>query len=742
MQPKFEPNQGTKSSGVSPGDAFISAFIKAKRDLQLYPAGNATVTESIEKMLEQLRESHSTEEVAEILVEKDRLFFDGVEAGAADPRTREIGLLLFRRGVRKILIDPSIPIEEAKLLIGTLNLSVEQIAKHGGLEKLTKSRNIIHAAVEETAELMIFDGENLPTTGALTSGSLGDELGDELDDAQPDSGETYGRMFVRIQEGDGADIKRLQALLKKPSKFSNVLEKFAFQLEKAGEEKNLGAPVDNLLKMLRTVGTAVGSVPSEDERTEALQNLAVSVLDLSANVRTELISEGLVPNLGLKSVESEILSRFPIPHLAKALLENFQVSGATSSIMQSYFNDLAMPQTDKSALADTLKTELKGSGMLTTDLEKLLDFESGGTQLSVDEDGVIFPEHSALRVEYYPSERVLFSGNERSELMAAVTNELSEPIPHVMAASLLDLMRYESSAAHYAAFVGRAKSYMDYFLENGEYERAAIFLEGLQDELEQKKKVFSPVQLNPLSSLLEEYCGEQVVHQLAAAFRNIHGEGKDFEDLIQYFGVVGKPAVSFLMGLLEEEVSRHARLLICKALARTGEKNIVAIAENLKHPTWYVVRNAVSILGQTGSPACVPYLKAVLAHEDVRVRKEVLKALASIRSGEAVELLCSALEDEDPVVHKAALGWVAAIESEQALPMLHRILNGENIFKKDDEVLRLAVDALQAIATEPACELLERLRRTRNLLRPRKAAFIRELANSALEKIRGEHGHG
>jgi HEAT repeat protein len=734
VQPNSEPTERTKTSSARDAGPLISSLIKAKKDLQLYPAGNATVSESIQKMLLVLKESYSTEDVVEVLIEKDRVCVNGVETGANDPRTKELALSFFRRNVRKILLDPSIPMDELKLLLRILNTPTEKIAESGGIEKLTKSRNIIHAVVEETPDLMLFDGESFSVPLEILS-----QIPDETIDGEgTDSTDAFGRMFIRIQQGDPDYVKRLQSLLRKPSDFARLLEKFALQLEKAGEKGDSTSQVDRLLNVLRNVGSAATTLPSEEERADVLQNLAVSVLDLSANIRTELITQGLMPNLALKSIESEILSRFPVSRLADTLVKNLEVSGATSSLMQSYLNSLKLTGNDKAALAGVLREQLDDEGILSADLEEVLNGEETRVETLFSDDEIIFPERPDLHLEYYPSERVLFQGTERAELLATVQTEMTEPICDTMAPILLELLRYEKITDHYNALVAKTRVYMEHYLQQGEYEKAAAFLAGLQAEYMEKRQSFSQVQLKPIRFVIEDYCGEHRIRRLAASFKNMNAEGQEFEGLVKYFEAVGKTAASSLMQMLEGEESRHTRLLICKALAQTGEKSIVVVAEKLKHPKWFVVRNAVSILGQTGSPACVPYLQPILKHEDVRVCKEVLKALASIRSGEAVELLCSSLEDDEPAICKAALGWVAAIEAEQAFPILQRFLTPWSIFKRDEEIVKLSIDALQAIGSEAAVELLERLHRTHSLFRRRRAATIRYFAGAALTRMADE----
>jgi HEAT repeat protein len=452
------------------------------------------------------------------------------------------------------------------------------------------------------------------------------------------------------------------------------------------------------------------------------------------------VQTGLAPNLPLKGVESDLLSLFPVSKVAEALLKNFQISDGTAAVVQSYFNNLKLSPSGRTELAGALRAGLKQEGSLTAEIEAVLTAESAAPEVLVTENAILFHQHPFLQLERYPANKILLTEDERVQLRDEAARQARLSTAEVMAPSLLNLMRYVNAPANYAPLAARARSYMDSFLESENYEKAAQFLQALQEEFERIEDTLSPEQAQPFRSLLDEFCGEERTRKVAQSFRDIHGEGADFQRLLRYFRVVGKAAVPSLMRALEEEESRHARLLICKVIGQIGGQNIPAIAEKLIHPAWYVVRNAVSILGQTGSPKSVQFLRMTLGHDDARVRKEVLRALAAIRSAEAVESLCLALDDPDVSVCKTALGWIAAIESEQALPALQRLLETRAIFKKDDEFLKLTIEAVKAVNTFPAIQSLERLTRTRSFFRRRKAALIRRLARAAVDEMKERYG--
>ena len=149
---------------------------------------------------------------------------------------------------------------------------------------------------------------------------------------------------------------------------------------------------------------------------------------------------------------------------------------------------------------------------------------------------------------------------------------------------------------------------------------------------------------------------------------------------------------------------------------------------------WQVAKG----LGQIEKAESISYLRKALSHEEIRVRKEALKALASIKTEQAIDLVCECIEDDEISICKSAIEWSAAMEAEQAVPILKRLLSGRSLWKKDEETIRLAIEALGSIGSESATDLLRELGRARNLLRHKRSVLIRKTAAAALHCIEGK----
>ena len=103
----------------------------------------------------------------------------------------------------------------------------------------------------------------------------------------------------------------------------------------------------------------------------------------------------------------------------------------------------------------------------------------------------------------------------------------------------------------------------------------------------------------------------------------------------------------------EDMGSRRALVGLLTAVARLRPGPLV---RRLNDPRWYLVRNLVSILAQSGRPEAAAGLRTACSHRDHRVRREALRALPLLDSSEAVAAAAEALRDPETSLRMQALG--------------------------------------------------------------------------------------
>jgi hypothetical protein len=116
------------------------------------------------------------------------------------------------------------------------------------------------------------------------------------------------------------------------------------------------------------------------------------------------------------------------------------------------------------------------------------------------------------------------------------------------------------------------------------------------------------------------------------------------------FGPFEDRGVAVVFGLLADEEDRDRRAMLYSALRRMVPNHPRPLVARLSDGRWYVVRNAVTLLGAAGSPQVLPKLMEVARHPAEQVRREVPDAMAAAGgSAAAPHLVHLALEGEPDV---------------------------------------------------------------------------------------------
>lgn len=190
-----------------------------------------------------------------------------------------------------------------------------------------------------------------------------------------------------------------------------------------------------------------------------------------------------------------------------------------------------------------------------------------------------------------------------------------------------------------------------------------------------------------------------------------------------------------LMDRLVREDDLLARRLLIEALIRQGSPAAPMLSGYLNDPRWFVVRNAVTVLGEIRDPHIVSLLPPLLRHSDIRVARETVRALTKIGGQRVVGILLSLVEGEDEALARQALLSLGAIKSPAAVPNLLKLVNRPDPMGKRTELKKEAIKALGEIGAAEAVPSLATLLRRRRLWRSRQFNELRAAAASALGDI-------
>lgn len=154
----------------------------------------------------------------------------------------------------------------------------------------------------------------------------------------------------------------------------------------------------------------------------------------------------------------------------------------------------------------------------------------------------------------------------------------------------------------------------------------------------------------------------------------------------------GDEGVEVLLDLLTDEEDGQRRALLLGALRRIVPDHLRPVEARLRDHRWFVVRNAVILLGSSGNPAVLPRLAQAAQHASPEVRREAPEAMANAGGPAAVpHLVRLAVEGADDVRPQAVTSLATLVGTDAAEGL------GEVARSARDRALR--VQALDALAT-------------------------------------------
>lgn len=205
------------------------------------------------------------------------------------------------------------------------------------------------------------------------------------------------------------------------------------------------------------------------------------------------------------------------------------------------------------------------------------------------------------------------------------------------------------------------------------------------------------------------------------------------QDLLFFQGEVTAP----LMNRLTLETDAQTRKLLTETLVRQGSVALPVLLEHLRDARWYVVRNAVAILGDIRDPAATDPMKPALGHPDIRVRRETVRALTRIGGQDATGVLLQLLEGTDSDLSQQALLSLGAMKNPAAVPALLRLLAQDN-GNRGSDLRRGTIKALGEIGAVEAVAPLVEFLASRRFWRPARHNELRAAAAAALGEIGDE----
>jgi HEAT repeat protein len=196
------------------------------------------------------------------------------------------------------------------------------------------------------------------------------------------------------------------------------------------------------------------------------------------------------------------------------------------------------------------------------------------------------------------------------------------------------------------------------------------------------QELFQPISITATVELLDRQRSGQVAEFVALARE------------------LGEQAPEWLNLVLAASQNRVTRRVLAEAVALLCRDNPERIAPWLADPSWFVVRNAVQILGWIGGDAVVGLLATAARHPDRRVRYEVVGALASVPPEQVRPLLLEMLSRADTRMFCAILHQLAFERDTATAVLLVGFFQEADFEQRPDAEKRAIYSAIAAVGTD------------------------------------------
>jgi hypothetical protein len=181
----------------------------------------------------------------------------------------------------------------------------------------------------------------------------------------------------------------------------------------------------------------------------------------------------------------------------------------------------------------------------------------------------------------------------------------------------------------------------------------------------------------------------------------------DVHAFVEFARTLGPAAIEWLMGIVAIANHQRTRRTLVRALADLCGGNPERLAPWLTDPRWYVVRNAVLVVGSVEGGANAGLFRHLLRYPDARVRHEVVAALNRCDADDARPLLLALLDDPEPSIRGSALHQLGARRNREASEALLELVLAPDFRKRPAEEVRSVTAALAGCAGDEVLPHLE-----------------------------------
>ncbi len=672
----------------------MRVLVSAIRAVKLYPPNNPVYSQSVSKSCQALQQFLAeTGKELRISVQKTFFSYRNQPLGKDGQLNKTIAQDLYAKGMREIIFTNGF--QETHLLefLTALALPSEELAMRSGISSILWQKGVSHIKVIEAG-----------LDDVLTTKAEGDEEIEAIANGAPHQKQHSGENT----NATGRTVM-IEDLMKDPAGFAAGLVKIASENQSDTESTD-----DRLLSLYQEAGRKIQEKHA-DQSDVLFERLANSALSLERAHRQGLIAGKLYKNMDSDIVREQNLE-----------LEE-QLPNKVQEILTGRFADSWNSKQVAVLLKKAAEKKAVETGPIVADSLKVEPIPP-----DIIESVKNFSEYTPEEMETL---KAVSEAGMESDIIEAATRTLLFLLPLVKSSS--QSKPSEKDIQLFSSVVRQLEDMVIYLLQKKDYDLATLIMRALRIPVDAS---FKPRMTEAMRKTASKTA-------IAAAIGDLKKYTKDsakYHSVRSYLVLLERESTESLLELLADEQDRMARDFLLNVLKDIGKNQITFIGEHLSDTRWYVVRNIVSILGESKADQAVAFLSRVADHKSVQIRQEVIKGLITIGGKKAAALLVKFLNDKNQDIRfQAVRGFteISGIGPEDVKALAVFLMN-RPVKRKGQELTFEAIRALGRIGNRSSAEFLARYDRIR-WWKPRKIQVdLREAALRAREEIERREANG
>jgi HEAT repeat protein len=702
-------------------ERFVKQLLVVHKAAKLYPPASEIPLESASDLLAMLREVLREQPELRFQVTKEALLHNALPVLPESRPFQSFAREFYHRNLAEVRFHAGVTPKEVITFLRVLQEPVNEINAAGGFEQRLWDQQVDGVTVRLVSTKIVetdLHGESaLPTPDEEWPPSR--LRIDELIDAAYGARPRDQRMLVRFAQNPRLVSRYLNELV---------------------SEGRGGRPLTNLIAG-RVVSLAHAAwTEISDEQPEIFRSIAESLLSLDPEVRRSVLVERLLPESRIDEAVAAVMRQFELGELCKALVEGVGSDAVSRDGLSRAIRNLAVISLQpKEEVLSAAEGAMREAGMDEASIGSVLE-GAAPSQLRMPTATDNKPDsvENLLRlVDLAPVAAEAFD-EEADALRAEVSDGITDGDVIV---GIITLVTIERRPDMFASLMSLIEDGLGLLLEWGEYVDAAEAAGALRSL--DADPTLERAQRERVVAALAALARPKFMNDVASGVR-VHEPGSiEHDSCKRLILALGGLAISPLLEVLANEPDMAARKALVDMLSEMAPQHITELGEHTGDSRWYFVRNIVIILASTRNAAVLPHLNRTLRHPDARVRRETIRAVASIRDRLALAMLIAALSDDDAQNVALAARYLGNLRATEAISALIAVARGEGIGNRDHGPRVEAIEALGLLATKDAEAALLNLTRQRAILRGGRSREIAAAADAALESVaRSRRGEG